>query len=255
MLQLHHLTIGHGATPLVSSLCATLPTGCLTALLGRNGCGKSTLLRTIATLHPPLSGEVRMDNSDLATLSSHQRARRIALVLTERVSAPALTAREVVEMGRAPYASFFGTLRPSDHEAVARAIDSCHIQPLLHREIGTLSDGERQRVMIARALAQDTPLILLDEPTAFLDFPAKVETLTLLRDIAHQQQKTILLSTHDLELTLQLADHLWLLSPEGMAVGTPQMLAADGTLSRHFDSDTLRFDAQHLRFTPQNRTP
>lgn len=255
MLQLHHLTIGHRDAPLAASLCATLPPSSLTALVGRNGCGKSTLLRTIAALHPPMEGEVRMGDENLARLSPNERARRIALVLTDRVSAPALTAREVVEMGRTPYSSFLGTLRSDDHEKVEQAIEACQIENLLSREVGTLSDGERQRVMIARALAQDTPIILLDEPTAFLDFPAKVETLTLLRSIAHEQGKTILLSTHDLELTFQLADHLWLLSPTTLTVGTPEALAADGTLTRYFESEAIGFDAQHLRFTPKNLAP
>lgn len=255
MLQLHYLTIGHRDAPLAASLCATLPTGSLTALVGRNGCGKSTLLRTIAALHPPLEGEVRVGTENLAHLSPNERARRIALVLTDRVSAPALTAREVVEMGRTPYSSFLGHLHSIDREKVNQAIEDCQIEKLLQREVGTLSDGERQRVMIARALAQDTPIILLDEPTAFLDFPAKVETLTLLRDIAHRQGKSILLSTHDLELTFQLADLLWLLSPTSLAVGTPEALAADGTLTRYFDSEAIRFDAEHLRFTPNPPAP
>lgn len=255
MLQLHNLTIGHRERALAASLCATLPIGSFTALVGRNGCGKSTLLRTIATLLPPSEGEIRVGNENLAQLSPNERARRIALVLTERVSAPALSAREVVEMGRAPYSSFFGRLDDNDRTKINQAVKACRIENLLHREIGTLSDGERQRVMIARALAQDTPVILLDEPTAFLDFPAKVETLTLLRDIAHTQNKTILLSTHDLELTFQLADYLWLLSPTNLTVGTPETLAAEGTLTRYFESETLCFDAQHLRFTPQNLAP
>lgn len=249
MIELRHLTIGHRRQPLAAQLHATLAEGCLTALVGRNGAGKSTLLRTMAGLHPPLEGEVLMKGRDLSAFSPRSRARRLAVVLTDRFVASSLTVREVVEMGRTPYSSFVGTFSPTDRMAVERAIEFCRIGDFWKREIGSLSDGERQRVMIARALAQDTPCILLDEPTAFLDFPAKIDILSLLLRMTREEQKTILLSTHDLEIVFQLAHRLWLLTPERIIDGRPGQLAADGSIEQvlatpqiHLDASTLRFD-------------
>lgn len=249
MLQLHQLTIGHGRTALTTPLTATLAVGALTALVGRNGCGKSTLLRTMAGLHAPLGGEVRVNQQRVADLSAQQRARHFALVLADRAQPPLLTVGEVVALGRRPYTSWLGGLQPTDHAAVEEAMQQCGVLSLAHRSLSTLSDGERQRVMIARALAQVTPMIFLDEPTAFLDFPAKVETLILLHRIARSQQKLILLSTHDLELTFQLADRLWVLHEKQLYEGTPQHLADAGVVERAFASEALTFDPHTLRFS------
>lgn len=248
MFHIRHLAIGYRDKTLATDLTAALPAGRLTVLAGRNGCGKSTLLRTMAALQPPLEGEVQLSGSDFSALSPLDRARRLALVLTDRVDAPGLTVAEVVAMGRMPHSSFLGRLSSADRVAVSRAVRWCGIEPFLQREIGSLSDGERQRVMIARALAQDTPCIFLDEPTAFLDFPAKVETFSLLLRIAREEKKTILLSTHDLEIAFQLAHHLWLLTPSSLAAGTPRRLADDGSIGRAFASESLTFNVSQMRF-------
>lgn len=248
MLQLQQLTIGYGTTALTAPLTATLPVGTLTALVGRNGCGKSTLLRTLAGLHEPLSGEVRVGQRVVAQLSSQQRAREFALVLTDRTPPPLLTVTQLVALGRRPHTSWLGGFCSVDHAVVEAAMAECGVLSFADRPLTTLSDGEWQRAMIARALAQATPLILLDEPTAFLDFPAKVETLSLLSRIAWEQQKTILLSTHDLEITFQLADRLWLLHDRRLYEGTPKALADAGILGRTFTSDALTFDVETLRF-------
>lgn len=230
------LTIGYGGKVIASDLTAVLPTGTLTALVGSNGCGKSTLLRTLAGLQPGLGGEI----------SPSPSAEAVAIVLTDRIDAPALTVDDVVALGRIPHTGLTGRLTPKDHEAVGQAIALCGIEHLRQRPLSQLSDGERQRAMIARAIAQDTPLILLDEPTAFLDFPGKVETLRLLARLAHDEGKTILLSTHDLEIAFQLADRLWLMADGHLTEGAPAQLAANGQIAAlfphvEFESATMRF--------------
>ena len=157
-----------------------------------------------------------------------------------------MTIEELVGMGRSPYTGFWGTLDAEDEEIVREAIRLVGIENLRGRMVHTLSDGERQKVMIAKALAQQTPIIYLDEPTAFLDFPSKVETMQLLRKLAAEEQKTIFLSTHDVELSLQLADKIWLMEPEQLSVGTPAELAAQGVLSRFIEHDGIVFDKDSL---------
>lgn len=236
MLQLEKVSIGYSGKVIARDLTAVLPTGSVTALVGSNGCGKSTLLRTLVGLQPALAGDV----------APRPTAEEVAVVLTERIDVPALTVDALVAFGRIPHTRLTGRLSAADRAAVDRAIALCAIDHLRQRLLSQLSDGERQRAMIARAIAQDTPIILLDEPTAFLDFPAKVETLRLLCRLAHDEGKTILLSTHDLEIAFQLADRLWLLSDDGISEGSPEELAARGAISAifphiKFDSNTLRF--------------
>lgn len=186
--------------------------GELTCLLGRNGTGKSTLLYTIAGLLPALQGTVVVEDKAIDKLSSQERARLMSVVLTQRPENFNVTVSELVALGRSPYTGFWGSLRAEDQRAVAEALDVVGITALARRRFNRLSDGERQKVMISRALAQQTPVILLDEPTAFLDHPAKVETFQLLSRMAHSLQKTILLSTHDVEIALEVAGSLWVLN-------------------------------------------
>lgn len=236
MLQLDKVSIGYSGKVIASDLTAVLPTGSLTALVGCNGCGKSTLLRTLAGLQPVLGGE----------MSPQPSADDVAVVLTERIDVPALTVDDLVALGRIPYTGLTGRLTPKDREATDRAVVLCGLEHLRKRQLSQLSDGERQRAMIARAIAQDTPIILLDEPTAFLDFPAKVETLRLLARLAHEADKTILLSTHDLEIAFQLADRLWLMAEGRLTEGTPTALAANGQIAALFPH--ARFEAETMRF-------
>lgn len=248
MLTLHALTTGYHHTIVSSHLNATLPQGTLTALLGTNGAGKSTLLRTLARFQPPLAGSISWQGTDTAQLSARQLARTMSVVLTFKPEAEALTAAEVVEMGRIPYTTMLSGATEADRQAVEQAMQLTHTTPFAHRPISTLSDGERQRVFIAKALAQDTPVILLDEPTAFLDFPAKIATMRLLKKLAHDAQKTILLSTHDVELALHMADNLWLLNQQTLTSGSPQLLAANGCIGRFFNTEGVQFDAATMRF-------
>ena len=246
-----NLTIGyrskHQLRAIASSICASLQADELTCLIGANGVGKSTLLRTLAGFQPALEGEILLSGKSLSAFSAQELARIIGVVLTSKPDVTQLTVKEVVGIGRSPYTNFWGTLSSSDYQIVDDAIRQVGIPHLASRYIHELSDGERQKVMIAKALAQQTSIIILDEPTAFLDFPSKVETLQMLRRLAHEQHKSILLSTHDVELALQLSDRLWLMEENHLSIGTPRELAADGSLSRFINRDGIRFNEQKMR--------
>lgn len=248
MLRLQQLTTGYGKTVVSSQLSCTLPTASLTVLMGTNGAGKSTLLRTLAGFIRPISGSVCCGENNITHLTPRELAKTLSVVLTFRPTADALTVQQVVEMGRMPYAQFFAKSTPADAQAIERAMQLTQTQDLAHRFVNTLSDGERQRVFIAKALAQNTPIILLDEPTAFLDFPAKVHTLKLLSELAHAEGKSILLSTHDVELALRFADTLWLLSADGIVSGKPKQLSHEGAIAHFFARDGLCYNAEQMRF-------
>lgn len=208
-ISLSHLSVGYTASQaLVSDVNVELQSGQLHCLIGRNGIGKSTLLKTLTGFLPKLSGNLLLDGQGIESFTQQALARKISIVLTQKPDVQNLTVAEVIGLGRSPYTGFFGKLRARDWAVVNDAIRSVGIEPLRHRMIQTLSDGERQKVMIAKALAQGTPIILLDEPTAFLDFPSKAETFQLLRSMAHEKDKLIVLSTHDLELAVRFADCL-----------------------------------------------
>lgn len=274
MIELKELTIGYAQknnTKVVASgINATLHSGRLTCLIGANGIGKSTLLRTLYAFQPPLSGEIFIDNESpipLSTLTDKQLSRLIGVVLTEKPDVQNMTVFELVGLGRSPYTGFWGRLNEDDKEVVKESLRLVGIESLQDRLIQTLSDGERQKTMIAKALAQQTPVIYLDEPTAFLDYPSKVEMLTLLRHLARETGKTIFLSTHDMELALQIADELWLMTAESpsnnglcqnpkettLIIGTPRELAANGSLSHFIDRPGLHFDPQTLAIRVTNR--
>ncbi len=204
----NRLTVGYRGHRVVEDISLSLPCGRLVCLLGPNGAGKSTLLRTLCGFQPPIEGTVTISGSDITTMSAAEVARLVSVVLTDRPLTPSLTAREMVGMGRAPYTGFWGRLSDDDRRLVSEAMQTVGIAPLATRRMGQLSDGERQKVMIAKALAQHTPVIVLDEPTAFLDYPSKVAVMKTLARLAHDEGKTILMSTHDLELAAQLGDEL-----------------------------------------------
>lgn len=253
ILQLQHLQTGYsertGRTILSQDLHLNLYASEVTMLMGKNGSGKSTLLHTIAGLLPPLRGQVLLSGKDLAQLSLHEQALQMSLVLTERLQSGQMTVREVVQLGRAPHTNFFGTLRSRDHELVAYCLERCGLTTLASRPFVRLSDGEKQRALIARALAQETPLILLDEPTAHLDLSARLEVILMLRELAHELGKGILVSTHELELALSWADKLWLMDSSGaITEGAPEDLALAGHLERVFGSERLSYDLEEGRF-------
>ena len=248
-IRLRDLSIGypdkHNTKRVAEHLNASIHSGELTCLLGTNGVGKSTLLRTLSAFQPPLGGTIDLLDRPLSTYDDRQLATVIGVVLTEKSDIRNMTVEELVGLGRSPYTGFWGTLKESDRKIVHEAIARVRIEPLTQRMVHTLSDGERQKVMIAKALAQETPIIFLDEPTAFLDFPSKVEVMQLLHNLTHTLQKTVFMSTHDLELALQIADKIWLMDrTNGIATGTPEDLSLEGKLSSFFSRKGITYDTE-----------
>ena len=295
----------HSVKTVAADINGAIRSGELTCLLGANGVGKSTLLRTLSAFQPAIKGEIlftvyslrftddslrfTVDYSDgseglaskstvnrklstvntkeISSLSDKELSKLIGVVLTEKPDVRNMSVRELVSLGRSPYTGFWGTYSDEDLRIVDEAIEMVGITDLVRRPVHTLSDGERQKVMIAKALAQQTPVIFLDEPTAFLDYPSKVEVLQLLRRISREAEKTIFLSTHDVELALQLADTIWLMrkieesgkrKEEGdmtklgeggwspVTIGSPQELAASGDLGRFIERQNIVFDRETL---------
>ena len=209
IISLSQLSVGYTLShPVISDINLELRSGQLACLIGENGIGKSTLLKTLTGFLRKLKGSLLLDNRDIESFSQRELARQVSIVLTQKPDVQNLTIEEIIGLGRSPYTGFFGRLRAEDRKVVDDAIATMGIEKLRGRMIQTLSDGERQKVMIAKALAQETPIILLDEPTAFLDFPSKAETFRSLQRMAHERDKLILLSTHDLELAVRFADSL-----------------------------------------------
>ncbi|MBP5229176.1 MAG: ABC transporter ATP-binding protein [Bacteroidales bacterium] len=250
-IQLKNLSIGYrnksGVKEVTTNINASLNSGELTCLIGPNGTGKSTLLKTLCAFLPKLGGEIIIDGNPLESYSDKEFSKKIGVVLTHRPQIQNMTVEELVSLGRSPYTGFWGKLEKEDREIISNAITQIGIEPLKERMIQTLSDGERQKVMIAKAIAQQTPIICLDEPTAFLDFPSKIETMQLLKRLCRESKKTIFLSTHDLELTLQIADRIWLMQKGSLFVGTPKELAESGNLSAFIEREGITFDKTLLR--------
>lgn len=217
-MELHDVTIGYRGKVVAKGLTATLRRGELTCLIGRNGTGKSTLMRTMAALQKPLGGTVTIDGKDIATMTARQRARLIGIVTTERVEVQNMTVWDMVAMGRSPYTGFFGRLSEQDKEIIETSLRMMHMETFSQRSINSLSDGERQKVMIAKTLAQQTPVVFLDEPTAFLDYPSKIETMQTLQTLCHDSGIAMLLSTHDLDIALKHCDNVWTISEETLQV-------------------------------------
>ena len=247
MIRLNDLTIGYGHRILLQHASATIPAGELVALVGRNGTGKSTLLRAIAGLGERLGGEIRLDGHSLETLSPQQLATTVSFVTTDKVRIANLACEDVVALGRAPYTNWIGQLQPEDQSRVDNAMRLVGMTDYAEKTMDKMSDGECQRIMIARALAQDTPVILLDEPTAFLDLPNRYELCLLLRKLTQKEGKCILFSTHDLDIALSLCDTIMLIdNPQLYTLSTSEMIAS-GHIERLFRNESITFDAKEMR--------
>jgi iron complex transport system ATP-binding protein len=248
ILKTHNLTIGYKTSQktirnVAANISTSLQTGELVCLLGPNGAGKSTLLRTLAGMQPPIAGEVKLLEDDIYKLPPQELAKRLSLVLTEKIDVGMLSAYALVTMGRYPYTDWWGKLSSEDENIINWAIKSVGAVNLAQRNVSELSDGERQKIMIARALAQSPMVMLLDEPTAFLDLPRRVEIMQLLRQLARDTNQAILLSTHDLDLALRLADKIWLLGNNGILhVGAPEDLILSGAFADTFRSEGVEFN-------------
>jgi len=241
---------GKKIEPVIRNLNAGLKKGEMVCLVGRNGIGKSTLLRTIAGIQPLLGGQIRINGKPFSSYSIPEMAKKISLVLTDRIFAGNLKVEELVSLGRHPYTNWLGTQTASDQEKILWAIDISNIREIRQRAIGELSDGQFQKVLIARALAQDGDIILLDEPTAHLDLPNKISILKLLKDLCDQTGKSILMATHELEFAIQMADKVWMLiNEEEMIAGVPEDLILEGSFERLIDQDSVNFNLENGRFS------
>ena len=242
-ILLNNLSLRYGRRVLLEQVSATFPQATLTALIGRNGTGKSTLLRAIAGLGPA-EGEVELCGRRIASLTARERATTLAVVTTERIRIANLTCEEVVAFGRAPYTDWIGNIQAEDRTVVERSLHLVGLDGFARKTMDRMSDGECQRAMIARALAQDTPVILLDEPTAFLDLPNRYALAMLLRKLAHEERKCILFSTHDLDIALSLCDTVALLDTPHLYHLPAEEMVRSGLIERLFAGEGLFFDPQ-----------
>ncbi len=238
MISIQNLSIGYENYIIQSNLNLDIYKGEMVCLVGKNGCGKSTLLKTMAGIIKNISGKIVVQNQDIRKLSQQEKAKKIALVLTQRPNITHTTILDVVKMGQIPFAKWYQPFEKSSLIKVEKALEMVNIIDQKQRLINELSDGEIQRVMIAKALAQDTPIILLDEPTAHLDLPNRVETMILLKKLAKHTQKTIIIATHELNLALQTSDKIWLMTNQQKIIaGTPDDLIKNKSFNSIFNSN------------------
>ena len=253
MIRFDNIRLGYGNRTLIENLSATVERGALTALVGRNGTGKSTLLRAIAQLGEVLSGEILLDGRPLQTLAPSEMASMVAFVTTDKVRIANLRCRDVVALGRAPYTNWIGRMQEQDKVIVEQALESVGMSDYADKTMDRMSDGECQRIMIARALAQQTPIILLDEPTAFLDMPNRYELCTLLRRLAHEEQKCILFSTHELDIALSLCDAIALIAPPELHILPTDEMVRSGHIERLFTTGIVAFDPASRTVSVKNK--
>lgn len=240
---------GRGVRRVHDGLRFSLRAGELTCLLGPNGAGKSTLLKTLSGGRTLLDGELRLCGEPFGKYSETRRSRLVGVVLTDKIYAGGLRVHQLVALGRYPYTGFFGRLGAEDRRVVEWAMEAVGVTDKAGSYVAELSDGERQKTMIAKVLAQQCPVILLDEPTAFLDVISRIEVMNLLHRLAREEHKAVLLSTHDVEQALLLADSLWLMSrTKGLSCGTTEDLVLDGSLNRFFSRGDVGFDSDNGRF-------
>ena len=250
ILSTHNLSIGYqkgkSSTIVLKNLNISLKRGSLVALVGANGIGKSTLLRTITSNQLPIEGYVTLNGKRFDEISKKELSKLLSIVNTDRTQAGGLTVRELVSLGRQPYTGFLGILDSNDRQIVETAMQNAGIAHKADSFLAELSDGERQKTMIAKALAQNTPVIILDEPTAFLDVESRMETMLLLHRLAHEQGKAILLSSHDLSQSMMLADELWIITHDRQLIhGNTEDLALSGAMDKIFKSENISFDLTH----------
>ena len=253
-LETRELAIGYGrrgqdAVRLAQGLNLSLERGQMVGLMGANGIGKSTLLRTLAGMQKPLAGRALLAGDDIRALKPPQLARRLSMVLTNAPVPQLMTGYALVALGRQPHTNWLGMLSDADHRQARLALEAVKAEDLADMPVAQCSDGQRQKLFIARALAQECPVMLLDEPTAWLDLPRRLEIMALLKRLAHTQKRSILVSTHDLELALRNCDRLWLMDTHGIKTGAPEDLILNGGFKGLFDAHDISFDQDRGSFT------
>lgn len=256
ILETHNMAVGFGQgskrTALLRNLNLRLEQGLMVALLGRNGAGKSTLLKALTCDTMPVEGSMEIDGRPSTQINKRDLSRLVALVATERIMGGAFTIRELVALGRQPHTGFLGRLSHHDNEVVDSCLDAVGITDKAEQHVANLSDGERQKAMIAKALAQETPIILLDEPTAFLDVASRIETMKLLHKLAREQNKAVLLSSHDISQSLLLADELWVITNDrDVIIGTTEQVVMSGAMDKVFSNSTIMFNGNLCDYEAQ----
>lgn len=242
MIRLDNFTIGYGHRVLLENVFAEFPKGQLTALIGRNGTGKSTLIRALAGLNKDYSGAVYIDNNDISSLSQSTLAKTLAIVTTQRTRISNITCEEVVALGRTPYTDWIGRLRESDHEIINKTLHAVGMEAYATKAMDKMSDGECQRIMIARALAQETPIIILDEPTSYLDMPNRYELCTLLANLAHENNMCVIFSTHELDIALTMTDRIALINTPSLYCCPTNDIINSGLIDTMFNDSNVTYD-------------
>lgn len=252
ILKTKHLKIGYKSNKniktIASNINITLQSGKLISLIGSNGIGKSTFLKTIAGIIPVLDGSVLLNQKQIETFSTTELAENLSLVLTEKLPLSSLSVYELIALGRQPYTNWLGKLSKVDENQIENALELTQISDLRNRKYYELSDGQFQKVMIARAIAQDTPFIILDEPSTHLDLFHKVSLFKLLQKLAHETNKCILFSTHDLDLAIQLSDEIIIMKENLFKHNSPEELIDEGIFDNFFNDDSIRFDRNTKQF-------
>lgn len=233
---------------IASGLHLNLTEGKLVTLIGENGIGKSTLLRTLTGIQPPLKGKVLLHEKELKKLEFNYLSKNISVVLTDKITASNLTIWELIALGRQPYTNWIGTLTEEDYFQINKAIELTEIEHLIHKKYIEISDGQLQKVLIARALAQDTPIIILDEPTTHLDLLHKVNVFRLLQKLAHETNKCILFSTHDIDLAIQISDEMIVMTNSNTHQDLPCNLIELGVFEQLFNDSSIIFNKQYGKF-------
>jgi iron complex transport system ATP-binding protein len=242
-IHISGLSIGYNKSSVVKEITASFNSGELICLIGRNGEGKSTLIKTLCKLLPPIYGSILINDKDLFKLNDKEFANLISVVLTSKISITNISVKEFIAFGRYPYTNWLGKLNKDDEEQIQNAVKMCEISHLINRDFNLLSDGEKQKVNIARAIAQHTPIIILDEPTAHLDLVNNVEIFKLLKELAHKYGKTIVFSTHYIEFALQLADKIGLIDDGSFFCDTPKNIIASKKIDQLFDKKSVKFNS------------
>lgn len=252
-IETHNLDIGYATNgksiTVQKELSIALASNQLIALIGENGVGKSTFIKTLCRLQPALKGTITINSKPITEFTPTELAQHISVVLTDVIPNSNLSCYELIALGRQPYTNWMDTLSEIDKTAIDNAIQLTQTQDLMHKKHHELSDGQLQRVLIARSLAQDTPIIILDEPTTHLDLSHKVSLLKLLKKLSHQTQKCILYSTHDIDLAIQLADEILVFTPNKIHKNTPKNLISQGVFDRLFDNPDIIFNREKETFS------
>lgn len=252
LIQLSNLSIGYDKCPILKNISCSINSGELICLIGRNGEGKSTLIKTLCKLIAPIEGSIFINNQDLSRIDEKEFANQIGVVLTSKISITSISVKEFIAFGRYPYTNWLAKIKPEDEKIINDAIELCSIQPLIDRDFSSLSDGEKQKVNIARVIAQNTPIIILDEPTAHLDLVNNIEIFKLLKKLAHQHNKTIIFSTHHIDMALQLCDKIWVVNNHKFYTNTPKQTITEGIIDLLFENTDVKYNVVTNNFTIKN---